>query len=53
MAVRQVLPSDVSHLVGIPKYLLLAQRGMDFAAQYPTYTSPYQRFDAALASGSA
>ncbi len=47
------LPSAVLHLVGIPKYLLRAQQGMDFAAQYPTCTSPCQRFDAALASSSA
>jgi hypothetical protein len=29
MAVHQILPSAVLHLVGIPKYLLLAQQGMD------------------------
>jgi len=51
--VYPVLPSAVVlHLVGIPKYLLLAQQGMYFTAQYPTCTSPCQRFDAALASGS-
>jgi hypothetical protein len=53
MAVHPVLPSDNLQSVGIPKYLLLAQQGIHFAAQYPTYTSPCQRFDAALASGSA
>jgi hypothetical protein len=53
MAVHPILPSAVLHLVGIPKYLPLTQQGMDFAAQYPTCTSSCQRFDAALASGSA
>ena len=53
MAARPVLPSDSLHSVGIPEYLLLAQQGIYFAAQYPTCTSPCQRFDAALASGSA
>jgi hypothetical protein len=51
--VHPVLPSDNPHSVGIPEYLLLAQQGMDFTAQYPTCTFPCQRFDAALASGSA
>jgi hypothetical protein len=51
--VRPVLPSDILHCVGIPKYLLPAQQGIDFTAQYPTCTSPCQRFDAALAGGSA
>jgi hypothetical protein len=51
--VHPVLPSDILHRVGIPEYLLLAQQGMDFTAQYPTCTSPCQRFDAALAGGSA
>jgi hypothetical protein len=32
---------------------LLAQQGIYFTAQYPTCTSPCQRFDAALAGGSA
>jgi hypothetical protein len=53
MAVHSVLPSVVLHLVGIPKYLLLAQQGMYFTAEYPARTFPCQRFDAALASGSA
>jgi len=53
MAVYPVLPSDILHCLGIPKYLPLAQQGMYFTAQYPTCTSPCQRFDAALASGSA
>jgi hypothetical protein len=53
MAVHPVWPSDMLHRVGIPEYLLLAQQGMYFAAQYPTYTSPCQRFGVALASGSA
>jgi hypothetical protein len=53
MAVHPVLPSDNLHSVGIPEYLLLAQQGMYFTAQYPTCTSPCQRFDAALTSGSA
>jgi len=53
MAVYPVLPSDHLHGVGVPKYLLLAQQGMYFTAQYPTCTFPCQRFDAALASGSA
>jgi hypothetical protein len=53
MAVHPVLPSALLHGVGIPEYLLLAQQGMHFAAQYPTCTFPCQRFDAALASGSA
>jgi hypothetical protein len=52
-AVRPVLPSDIPHSVGIPEYLPLARQGMYFAAQYPTCTSPCQRFDAALAGGSA
>jgi len=53
MAVHPVLPSDSLHSVGIPEYLLLAQQGIYFTAHYPTCTSPYQRFDAALAGGSA
>jgi len=53
MAVYPVLPSAVLHPVGIPEYLLLAQQGMYFAAPYPTGTSPCQRFDPALAGGSA
>lgn len=53
MAVCAVLPSDILHSVGIPESLLLTQQGMYFTAQYPTCTSPCQRFDAALASGSA
>jgi len=53
MAVHPVWPSVVLHLVGIPEYLLLTRQGMYFTAQYPTCTSPCQRFDAALASGSA
>jgi hypothetical protein len=53
MAVHPVLPSDQLQSVGIPEYLPLARQGMYFTAQYPTCTSPCQRFDAALASGSA
>jgi hypothetical protein len=53
MAVHPVLPSAFLHGVGIPKYLPLTQRGMYFTAQYPTWTFPCQRFDAALASSSA
>jgi hypothetical protein len=53
MAVHPVLPSVVLHLVGIPEYRLLTQPGIDFAAPYPTCTSPCQRFVAALASSSA
>jgi hypothetical protein len=53
MAVHPVLPSDSLHSVGIPEYLLLAQQGIYFTAHYPTCTSPYQRFDTALAGGSA
>jgi hypothetical protein len=53
MAVYPVLPSACLHGVGIPEFLPLAQQVMYFAAQYPTRTFPCQRFDAALASGSA
>jgi hypothetical protein len=53
MAVHPVLPSDNLQSVGIPEYLRLAPQGIYFTAQYPTCTSPCQRFDAALASGSA
>jgi hypothetical protein len=53
MAVHPVWPSDSLQSVGIPEYLLLAQQGMYFTAQYPTCTFPCQRFDAALAGGSA
>jgi hypothetical protein len=53
LAAHQILPSADLHGVGIPEYLLLAQQGMYFTAQYPTCTFPCQRFDAALASGSA
>jgi hypothetical protein len=53
MAVHSVLPSALLHGVGIPGYLLLAQQGTYFTAQYPTCTYPCQRYDAALASGSA
>jgi hypothetical protein len=48
-----MLPSAHLHGVGIPEYLLLAQQGIYFTAPYPTCTLPCQRFDAALASGSA
>jgi hypothetical protein len=51
--VHPVLPSDILQRIGIPEYLLLAQQGIYFTAQYPTFTSPYQRFDSALAGGSA
>jgi len=40
MAVHPVLPSDSLQSVGIPKYLLLAQQGMYFTAQYPTCHPP-------------
>jgi hypothetical protein len=53
MAVHPVLPSAFLHRVGIPEYLPLTQQGIYFAAQYPTCTSPCQRFVAALTSGSA
>jgi len=53
MAVHPVLPSDNLQSVDIPEYLPLARQGIYFTAQYPTCTSPCQRFDAALASGSA
>jgi hypothetical protein len=53
MAAHLVLPSAYLHGVGIPEYLPLAQQGIYFTAQYPTCTSPCQRFDAALAGGSA
>ena len=53
MAVYPVLPSAHLHGVGTPEYLPLAQQGIYFTAPYPTYTFPCQRFDAALASGSA
>jgi len=53
MAVHPVLPSGILESVGIPEYLPLARQGINFTAQYPTCTSPCQRFDAALASGSA
>ena len=39
-----VLPSAYLHSVGIPEYLLLAQQGMDFAAQFPASTFLCQRF---------
>ena len=53
MALRPVLPSAHLHGVGIPKYLLLAQQVIYFTAQYPTCTSPCQRFGAALTGVSA
>jgi len=53
MAVHPVLPSTSLQSIGIPEYLLLAQQVMYFTAQYPTCTFPCQRFDVALASGSA
>jgi hypothetical protein len=40
LAVHQILPSAGLHGVGIPEYLPLAQQGMYFTAQYPTYTFP-------------
>jgi hypothetical protein len=51
--VYSVLPSVYSKNVGTPEYLLLAQQGTYFAAQYPACTFPCQRFDAVLAGGSA
>jgi hypothetical protein len=53
MAAHPVLPSAHLHGVGIPEYLLFTQQGMDFTAQYPTCTSPCQRFDVVLTGGSA
>jgi hypothetical protein len=53
MAAHPVLPSAFLHYVGIPEYLLLTHQGIYFTAQYPTCTSPYQRFDATLTGGSA
>jgi len=53
MAVHPVLPSAYLHGVSIPEYLLFAQQVIYFTAQYPTCTSPCQRFDAALAGNSA
>jgi hypothetical protein len=47
------LPSAYTYSVGIPEYLLLAQQGMYFAAQYTACTSPCQRFVTALADGIA
>ena len=41
-----MVPSASSYGVGIPE-------DISFAAEYPARTFPYQRFDAALASGSA
>ena len=41
-----MLPSAFSYSAGIPEEL-------SYAAQYPARTFPCQRFDAALASGSA
>jgi hypothetical protein len=41
-----ILPSAFSYSVGIPEDL-------SFAAEYPARTFPCQRFDAALADGSA
>jgi hypothetical protein len=41
-----MLPSAFSYSVGIPEEL-------SYAAEYPARTFPCQRFDAALASGSA
>lgn len=53
MAVHPVLPSDILHSVGIPEYLPLSRQGIYFTAQYPTCTSPCQRFVVTLAGGSA
>jgi hypothetical protein len=41
-----MLPSASPYSVDVPE-------GISFAAEYPARTFPYQRFDAALASGSA
>src|ERR1700687_4712100 len=49
----RILPSALFHSVGIPKSPLLAQQGMDFAAQYPACTCPCQRFALAFASDDA
>jgi hypothetical protein len=46
ISVHPMLPSASSYNVGVPK------EG-SYAAQYPARTFPYQRFSAALASGSA
>jgi hypothetical protein len=53
LAVHPVLPSAILHCVGTPEYLPLSQQGMDFTAQYPTCTSPCQRFGVVIAGGSA
>jgi hypothetical protein len=44
-----VLPSVYSKNVGTPEYLLLAEQGMYFAAQYSLYLPLSKRFDAILA----
>ncbi len=46
VSAHPMLPSAISDGVSIPE-------GFSFAAEYPARTFPYQRFDAALASGSA
>jgi hypothetical protein len=51
--VYSVLPSVYSKNVGTKEYLLLAQQGIYFAAEYPACTFPCQRFDAVLADSSA
>jgi hypothetical protein len=53
MAAHPVLPSVYLHNVGIPEYLPLSRQGMYFTAQYPTCTSPCQRFDVVLTGDSA
>jgi len=51
MAVHPVWASDNLQSVGIPIYL--GQQGIYLTAQYATRGFPGQRFDAALAGGSA
>ena len=46
ISAHSMLPSATPYSVGIPEEL-------SFAAEYPARTFPCQRFDAALASGSA
>jgi len=53
ISAHPVLPSAFSYGVGIPEYLPLARQGIYFAAQYPAYTLPCQRFGVALTGGSA
>jgi hypothetical protein len=53
MAARVVWPSAFLDGVGTPEYPPLSRRAVNFAAQYPAYAFPCQRFSPVLPDDTA